>query len=337
MVLSVPGSLYPGLSFNFIVQNHIKTFILMALLAASVRTLKDVERFAAVQVFGMGLYSAFILLRFDIGEGGRLGNLVYYDANDLGMLIICTLPLAIYFLRQGMEWRWRIIAAVVLPLALMTIVKTGSRGTFIGLIAVVLYMLFQFRAVSKRARITAAIAALVALLFLGNETYWETMRTILNPQEDYNWSGQSSSGRMEVWKRGVGYMLERPLFGVGVNAFGVAEGTISDLAVLQEYGIGLKWSAAHNSFVEAGAELGFPGLISFVCLLAAAYYACSRIGRHSAAGVRGATNEAVLGQVLCATLVGYVAAGFFLSQAYSAYMYATYGIIVGLVKVATPG
>jgi O-antigen ligase len=333
MVLSVPGSLYPGLSFGLIVHDHIKTFMLMVLLAASIRTVRDVERFAVVQVLGMGIYSILIIWRYDIGMSGRLGNLVYYDANDLGMLIICTLPLAIYFLRREAAWYLRAMTLVVLPITLMTIVKTGSRGAFLGLLAVSIYMLVGFRAFTRQARIGAGLAAVMLLLLIGNETYWSMMQTLLHPQEDYNWVGGAPEGRMEIWKRGMGYMLMRPLLGVGAGAFPVAEGTISQLAQLQEYGIGLKWSSAHNSFVQIGAELGIPGLLSFVLLLTTAFFACIRIGRGGTGDGESAANAAAMGQALCSTLVGYAVAGFFLSQAYAVYFYATLGIVVGLVRV----
>lgn len=333
MVLSVPGSLYPGLSFRFIINDHIKTFILMVLLAASARSFKDVERYAAVQVFGAGLYCVFILLRFDIGDEGRLGDLVYYDANDLGMLIVCTLPLVAYFLRSGVPVHLRIAAAGIVPIAIMTIVKTGSRGAFLGLLSVVGFMLFRFTAIPKRLRFGAVAAMALVLFVSATGTYWEMMRTLLNPTEDYNWSGNADGGRMEVWKRGVSYMLQNPVFGVGARAFPVAEGTISPLAGRQAYGIGLKWSAAHNSFVEIGAELGVGGLILFVLLLLTAFRACAAIGRAPPAKKNGAVPaEAALGQALCATLVGYVVTGSFLSQAYGVYFYATLGIIAALVK-----
>lgn len=334
MVLSVPGSLYPGLSFGFIVQDHIKTLLLMVLLAAGIRTVKDAEFLVMVQMLGAGLYSLLILLRFDIGPQGRLGDLVYYDANDLGMVIICTLPLLVFHLRRTGGRHLRTLATVLLPITIMTIVKTGSRGAFLGLIAVVAFMVLRFRTFSSKARYGVAAAVLSLLLLAGNETYWELMRTLLNPQEDYNWAGQSEGGRIEVWKRGIGYMLQRPLTGVGAHAFPVAEGTISPLAGRQAYGVGLKWSVAHNSFIEIGAELGVLGLICFVLLLMAAFRTCARLGRGEADPGGAGAARAALGQAFCATLVGYLVSGFFLSQAYSAYLYATLGIIIGLAKLA---
>lgn len=329
MVLSVPGGVYPGLSFGFIVQDHVKTMLLMILLGAAVRTLRDVEYLVWAQILGAAIYSVFVLTTFEIDIGGRLGDLVYYDANDLGMLLVCTLPLVVYFLRSGAGWGQRLLAAGILPVLIEAIIKTGSRGAFLGFIAVVAFIVIHFRAFPKRLRYGGTAAVLCLLLLTAGDSYWELMRTLLNPQDDYNWAGNAEEGRMEVWKRGIGYMIRYPL-GVGANAFPAAEGMVSPLAARQQYGVGLKWSAAHNSFVQIGAELGVVGLVCFLLLLGSAFLFCWRLARTPRSGGEA---QATLGEALCATLVGYVVAGFFLSQAYAPYMYATYGIVLGLVKV----
>jgi len=324
-VASVPTSLYKGLSFGFIKDDLAKSFLLMIILAASIRAVEDVRRYIAAVVLGAAIYAGYVYLFVDVGMSGRLGNLAYYDANDLGMLLVCTLPLATYFVLRGRTPLARIANV-------LAIVKSGSRGAFLGLVGFGLYLLFGYRAIPKKLRVGAVVACFFGLLLAGNETYWSMMRTLLNPSEDYNWSGNSDSGRMEVWKRGIGYMLRRPLTGVGARAFPVAEGQLSPLADRQQYGIGLKWSAAHNSFVEIGAELGVFGLITFVLLLVHAYKAARGVSPGETRGEK-ASDAVFLGQALAGTIVGYVICGFFLSQAYAAYMFIIYGLIVGLAKV----
>ena len=335
MMASVPWSVYPGLSFRFIFNDHIKTLLMMLLIAASIRRVTDVQRLANVLVVGASLYSFVVLTSVKVGESGRLGELWYYDANDLGMLLAATLPLMIYAVRPGVSLTRRLLGLVGICLAMLTIVKTGSRGGFLALLACGAYLLFGFQAIPKRVRV--ASVALVAVLFvaLANDHYWDMMGTLLHPTQDYNWTGKNEVGRMEIWKRGIGYMLGRPLVGVGANAFPVAEGTISPLAGRQAIGIGLKWSAAHNSFVQIGAEIGVGGLLVFLAMLYRAGRTLWRIGQLGR-GSRGARPEPALAQVLTATLIGYCVGGFFLSQAYSPFLYAVLGIVVGLAKVTRP-
>ena len=157
---------------------------------------------------------------------------------------------------------------------------------------------------------------------------------MLNPTADYNWLGGSESGRMEVWKRGLGYMAERPFLGVGARAFGVAEGHISVMAEEFEWSKdGFKWSAAHNSLVQIGAELGVFGLVLFVSLLVVAFRTALTLARGPPGRIAPDHPTRMLGQALVASLIGYSVAGFFLSQAYAPHLYALLGLLVGLHKV----
>jgi len=335
MVLSVPGSLYPGLSAKFILKDYVRTVLLMLILAGSVRHFRDLERYAATHVAGALIFCVMVLAKFPVDAKGRLGELGYYDANDLGLLMVCVTPLAVYFLRGGARPLQRWVALAALALFLISLVKTGSRGGFLGLIAVGGFIVFRFTSLPRRIRLAAVAAACVVLAFAANDRYWTMMRTLLNPQADYNWSGNEEGGRMEVWKRGVGYMTMHPLLGVGVSAFPVAEGTISPLAERQRLGIGLKWSAAHNSFVQIGAELGVPGLIVFLWLLWVSRKTLRRFGRLPPGPDGRTVPAAALAQSLTAALLGYCVAGFFLSQAYSAFLYTLFGMIAGMGVLAS--
>jgi O-antigen ligase len=332
MGLSVPGSVHNGRSFSFLVNDHLKTFLVMLMVLASIRSFRDVERLALAHIVGATIYCVRILTTFTVEPSGRLGNLFFYDSNDLALFIVCTIPLALYFVGRPTRMRDRLLAAAALAVFMVAIVKTGSRGGFVGLVAVGLFLVFGFKAVSLTRRLSALAVAAVVLNLVAGSAYWDLMGTMLNPTEDYNWSGNADAGRMAIWERGLGYMAENPLFGVGVKAFPVAEGTISPIAGRQQLGIGVKWAAAHNSFVEIGAELGIPGLIAFVLLFWYMVKACRTVMKRASRGGEW-PNDASLAQAFIGTIIGYAVSGFFLSQAYSAFLYVTAGIIVGLAAV----
>jgi O-antigen ligase len=331
--ISVPTSLWPGMSFEYLMKNLLPAIVLSVAVMGAISSLLDVRRFVWMQVFGATLYSAIILTRFDIGQDGRLGDLVFYDANDLGMLLVCTVPFTIYLARHARGTVGRAAAIGSLVLCLLTIVKTGSRGAFLGLLAVSAYLVFRFASVRLATRILAVVAVLGALAIGAGNRYWTAMGTLLKPTQDYNWVGHESGGRMMVWGRGIGYMTSRPLTGVGLSAFSMAEGTISPLAAQQSYGNGLKWSAAHNSFVQVGAELGFPGLLLFSAMIWLTFRTAAKLSRDALA--RSPADIAVVGlaSTHAAVVVGYAVAGFFLSQAYSPYLYFVVGTVLGLDMV----
>jgi len=330
--VSVPASVYPGLSFGFVVNDFSKTFLMMLMIASSIRNVNDVERLGLANIIGAVIYCAKILTTFRMGSDGRLDSELYYDANDICMMVVCTLPLTVYFLRGGSKVWQKLLALPAAGLFMLTIARTGSRGGFLGLLAVLGFLLVGFRAIPAKMRVGSVAGLAVALILVAGPQYWTMMNSILHPEEDYN--TQTESGRTEIWKRGIGYMARRPLTGVGVNAFTVAEGTLSELAARQAEGQGLKWSAAHNSYVQIGAELGIPGLIAFVVFLFQLLKSGWRTSRSPRREGRDTARQRAMAEALVATMVGYCVCGFFLSQAYAAYLYLTCGMICGLSVVS---
>ena len=331
VTLSVPGSLYPRLSLEFLLKDYLRSVTLMLLLvAASIRGLADLRRLAWLQIAGVTLFSAVILHRSPLTSEGRLLAMAYYDANDLALLIVSTFPLVLCLWRRPAGVVARLLLTATTVFLMVTLGKTGSRGGFLGFLAVAAYLLLRFHAISRAKRVAAVALIAVLLVAVTNEGYFERMRTMLHPSTDYNWSGQSESGRLEVWKRGISYMVSHPLLGVGAGAFPIAEGTLAPEARVQQYGRGFKWSAAHNSFIEIGAEVGVLGLILFVVLLGGAFRALSRVRR-------GPPGEAAfLAQALTGSLIGFAVTAVFLSQAYSSYFYMLLGMSLGLARVASP-
>jgi O-antigen ligase len=337
-VLSVPWSVHRGRSFDFILSDLVKTFLIFVILACSLRGLVDLRRFLGVLLLGGAVYALYVELNITVGMGGRLGSLIYYDANDLGMCLVTTLPVAVFFALRGRNALVKLAAVAILAVYLLVLVKTGSRGAFLGLLAVTGFLLVFLDEVPVGTRMGVVVAGAVGFSVFAGERYWELMSTLLNPSEDYNWSGQSDSGRMEVWTRGVGYMLKNPLLGVGVRGFPIAEGTISELAGRQQFGIGLKWSAAHNSFIQVGAELGILGLIAYCVALVQGFKSTYFRSRTVAPGDSETAREyRLLGQTLAASLLGYLVTAFFLSQAYAALLFVLLALIVGFVRLRPDG
>ena len=329
--VGIPTSLWAGMSFDIVLKVLLPSVIVAIGIGASTRRTIDAYRFSAVHVVGALIFCVVVLKRFNVGPDGRLGDLVYYDANGLGLIVVCALPFAEWWASHADRWQVRVVALLALPVFLVTIIKTGSRGAFLGLVTVVAYSIFANRSAPARRRIGLGIFAGLFLLAFAGTTYWGMMDTLLHPTHDYNWVGNAEGGRMSVWKRGIGYMVQHPITGVGAGAFPVAEGTISSLAAAQEYGQGLKWSAAHNSFVQVGAELGFPGLIVFLAFLFTGFRRARRV---IALGLKASDQRAAaMGDALAASLLGYMVCGFFLSEAYSALPYSVIGIAVGLHAV----
>ncbi|MEO6209608.1 MAG: O-antigen ligase family protein [Gemmatimonadaceae bacterium] len=331
MAVGVPFSLWRGHSFMFLIKSHMTNVVFYALVASSVRSIRDLEWYALMNLYGALVFATVVALFFHVGGDGRLGGLIYYDANDFALVMVCSIPFAFYFLGKGQKASRRIAALIALAMFLTAMVKSGSRGGFIGLLAVMLYILLFYRAIPSRTRLLITIAGVALFFGFASDKYWTMMGTILHPTTDYNYT--ANEGRLEVWKRGVSYMLHNPITGVGVEAYPVAEGG-SDLAKsLEAQGMGFKWSVAHNSFLETGAELGIPGLGVFIAMLVVTGVSLSRVSRRGKWARWVSPREISLAQMLIAALVGFSVAGIFVSAEYFAYLYFLLAMAVGLLKL----
>ena len=319
MILSVPNALVIGNSFDLVFDNFLKTALMSVIVAASVRGMRDVERLTLVYFVGAVLYSTVIIARFDLGSGDawRLGHLYYYDANDFATYIVTALPLGIYFLHAGRSAAVRLFAAGGLVILTLGFVWSGSRGGFIALFAVVGFVVLRFSAIPLRWRLSATALVAAILLMTASDQYWQQMSTITS-DTDYNQTAET--GRLQIWSRGIGYMLQNPVLGLGPGNFQTAEGTLSPLAERQQFGIGVRWNAPHNSFVQIAAELGIPGLVLYVAVIASAF--------------QGLRRSAALTPALTASLLGFVVGSFFLSLAYSEMLYTLVALSVGVQKVS---
>ena len=219
-----------------------------------------------------------------------------------------VVPMAFALLRDR-QALWKLIGAAGIVAAIYIIVRTYSRGGFTALAVAVVFAAFRFRqAIPAWFRIGIVVAMVGGLAFAPKK--WKdrisTMQTVEN---DYNLTDKG--GRIEIWKRGMGYFVAHPLTGVGLNQFEFAEG---NWGKLQGYYAAFKWSAPHNMWVETAAELGLPGILGFIftwlfslkdCLLA------SRLARE------GRIDPAVgaAGDALFVATISFMIGGSFVSAA----------------------
>ena len=337
MCLSMPGALSQGTSFTLIADNFVKTTLMYVVLVAAVRGVRDVERLAFVYLMAAAVYAFIVVSRFDVASGGdwRLGHLYYYDANDFATFAVTATPFGIYFLHAGRRASVRLFAALALAALSIAFVYSGSRGGFLALLAVGAFVVLRFTGIPLRWRVMATTLVAVVVLGTASQQYWQQMGTIAS-DADYNRTGET--GRLQIWSRGIGYMLDHPLLGVGPENFGAAEGMLSPHAKRQQYGIGVRWSAAHNSFVQIGAELGLPGLAFYLALLGGTFGALRRSVRLRRSATGGDARDVELTQALMAALLGFVVGSFFLSLAYSEMLYTLIALSAAMLKVtASPG
>jgi hypothetical protein len=295
-LISVPFGISMGNSGRFLLENYLKIIFVFVLVLLAQRSARDLSNFVWAYVLAVTLLCWMAIFLFQLGEGLggqlRLNSLYTYDSNDLGVFLLMGIPLTMVVVetsgRAGKAFGFAVLSAIGVSIA-----RGGSRGTFVGLISLVLAYLLWANHTSLVKRFMAVAILASALALAAPQGYWSQMDSLKTPSEDYNWSAES--GRRNLAKRGFGYMMKYPLSGVGIANFNKAEWQLSSMA--QEVGRrkGIRGAVAHNTWVQVGAELGVTGLVSWVVLIFGSMWAVARTRKQlPVSWKRGSPEQRVL-------------------------------------------
>jgi O-antigen ligase len=245
------------------------------------------------------------------------------------MMVGLPLTLLLLTVERGAK-RWLLVSILIGVSA--TMARSGSRGGFLGFVAVGAAALILVNSVSVGRRVIVLAVAVIALAIGAPPGYWKQMGTILSPEADYNYT--DIDGRKAVMQRGIGYMAKYPAFGLGIDNFWRAECNISPkLASLRVNGP-VHCMAPHNSYVQAGSELGVPGLLTWVSLVIGGIFAPLRLRRRlPKSWQRGTESERfIYGATgfFAVSMVGFAVTSFFVSFAWMDPVYFMSALLVGL-------
>lgn len=329
--LSVPLALYPRAALE-VSTDLLKSLLMVLAVATAVRGPRDVHRLGWMFFVSIAVFAIYVLTHFEVDQVlARYGKLIYYDANEFALLAVVSLPFGAYAVWSARK-AWRRIAVIAcMALICMGFVYCGSRGGTLALAVGLVLALIRLDVVKLRWRLASLATIALAFTFTASDQLWERFNSVVDTEDDYNFT--APTGRIEVWKRGIGYMLDRPVLGVGAGNFPIAEGMISSYAAVNRSGSrGYKWSAAHNSFVQVGAELGLPGLVFFLMSLVSAVRSMSRIASAKARATTDPTLVA-LSYACLLSIACFCTGATFLSLAYSDMLFTLMAIALAITMV----
>lgn len=279
---------------------------------------------------------AAISLADPIWDNGRLSGAggQFRDSNDLALAMNMLLPLLIYLRREEAN-RWlRAFLTAGIPIAVVTVILTYSRGGFIALaIVALMWVLF-----SRGRVIRIALAPILAILFMSYAppAYLTRMTTIKSYQHD-----SSSRDRLSSWKVANRIAHDRPWTGVGPGNF---------TAVYSRYTTDFRAPhVAHNAFLQILADAGIPALAIFLALLAhslfSAHIIASRARAFRSRLLRGGTEDGArqagritwiehYAQGLAISLLAFAAGAQFLSRDDFDLLYMVLGLSGAVALVA---
>lgn len=313
-ILSIPGSIWRGHSFETVFKKFLPTLVMFYIVSNITRCVAETRKVLWIY-FAMIAIILIAAIKGDISHGSLL--LEMYDANDLSLVLVCALPFMLHFQKEckGLA---RLLLLGGIPLTVAVIILSGSRGGFLALLAIGIY----FTLISNRKFTYAliAVALFIAISVMTPPETWSRLSTMWNPQSDYD---RTAGDRTYVWKRALSTFANNPILGVGIGNFAVSDGKAKG---------GGAWQTAHNSLIQLGVEVGAIGLYFFVMLTLGTFLRMRRI-RKELESPEKPHSLLWLVKAVEFSLLAYMVSGFFLSQAYSGFLYLILSLAVVAQKI----
>ena len=226
------------------------------------------------------------------------------DGNDFALSLNVAIPLCLFLIFESTKARQRLFYLAALAVLVGLVVLTQSRGGTVALGCVGLY--YWLKSDKKLAMGAVAAVAVVMIVALAPSGYFERMSSIGDTEEG------SNRGRIDAWKAAGAMALDNPILGVGAGHFAIMHGA--------RYG-GLI-QTAHSIYFLVLGELGLPGIVVFIWIIAANLVANRRLAQQLSTRDPAATrSDRQLLAAGSAALIAYATGGAFLSAAYYPHLY----------------
>ena len=310
-------------------QKILKEIVLAFAIMAVMTTRHRIHLAVLTVAISFGFLAVKEGLIFLLTGGGHkvLGTGSVGDNNSLAAALLMTIPMMYYLARHSAVRVIRVGLLAALGLAVVTVIATFSRGGFIGLMVVGLFMVKNSR--NKFGSLALVVATGVLIYMLAPESWFERLNTINDASDD-----GSFMGRVVAWKISWLIAMDHPLFGGGMHA-------VQRLLVWDTYRPFLYLldsvirtppadtfpHAAHSTYFEVLGDTGFIGLALFLGVVGLGFWNCRsimRMGRRHPS-LAWAVD---LGRMMQITLVVYCVTTALLSMGYFELFY----IVVALLS-----
>jgi O-antigen ligase len=272
LLLSLAWAEHPGVAGKQVLA-WLTSLVVVAALLATARTTRDIKLVLAFFVIAVAISVLFGLVANALGgytgtaqtltqEAGRLRGGIG-DPNYLAIGIVGAVPLAIGVAAVTESTRVRTLLWLTVPLLVVGLAATASRGGLIGGAAGLLVALALVR--RARGRVLALAIVLVAVLavwFASSPTAWQHVIS----------SRDRTSGRASITVVALRVYADHPLLGTGLSNYPIhapdyvdRPGTLQDVNFIAETRL-----EVHNAYLQVLVEDGIVGL----CLMVAVIGGC---------------------------------------------------------------
>ena len=311
-VLTADVTLYSFNVFTTVLGYAVMTFVLSALVDDARKMGGVLLTLVLVHIVVAALTPEMITnpeSRHYVASGAFLG-----DGNDFALSVNIVLPFCLFLAASARHAIAKLFYLVAALFLVFCIVATQSRGGTVALACVAAYYWLKS---GKKVMMGALIGVAVLLVFLLAPTSYFGRMNQMNTTEG------SAKGRILAWQASMRMAADHPILGVGAGHFGVKYG----VDYRPPSGERVPWQTAHSVYFLALGELGFPGLMLLMAVIATNLLANRRVG--AAVRKRGgpsAIRDLSLLASLSASQIAFASGGAFLSVLYYPHLYVLAGL-----------
>jgi O-antigen ligase len=300
-----------------------KVYVAWVLTLLVVTNFERLRRVIYIQAGSVAVISVVTVLkgRSHYRLTGVLGG-IYSNPNDLAFAIVLSIPLCLAFFLCARGALRKLVWVVCMLCMATALFQTASRGGFITLIVSGAVCLWHF-AVKGRRMYLAIIAVLVAVIVGAvagkglRDRFFAISGEDLDTRHEFS-AYNSYEERQELMKKALEAMVHYPILGIGMRNFTNYSG---------------HWREVHMSYLQIGAEGGFPGLILYVLFFASGFANLRKLRR-----TKNLDPEIVLFVgALHSSLVGFVVGAFFSPEAYQYFPYFAVAYTAVLLMIVKEG
>lgn len=255
------------------------------------------------------------LLTIEGYRASGLGSGIFGNTNDMALHVVTIFPITMALLLGSRGLLGKLLYGVCAALMVAGIVLSYSRGAFVSLVVVVVFLAVKIGPRHRLSIVMVALSLGSAVLLFAPDKYGGRLLSIFIPSLD---PGGSSDARRGELFRSAYLALRHPLLGIGMGNY--------------QPEMSYRGLVTHNSYTQVGAELGLAALACYWLFVVRPLRSLGQIARETFA-VRSNSSQYYLALGLQASLVSYMVASFFLSVAFNWYVYYLVAFAVCLRRI----
>ncbi len=231
------------------------------------------------------------------------GTGIFGNTNDMALHLVTILPISITLLIGSKGIARKLLHGACAAVMISAIVLSYSRGAFIGMLVVLLFIAWKLGRQRRLEIIFAVLSFAGVVVVLAPDKYGSRLLSIFIPSLDAE--GSADSRRGELF-RSIYVALRHPLLGIGMGNY--------------QPEMSYKGLVTHNSYTQVAAEMGMTALVCYVMFIVTPLKKLGQIARETF-DTRRDSRFYYLALGLQASLIAYLISSFFLSVAYVWYVY----------------